>query len=109
MVNRYTEYHCGKAVIKDKTQLSAAMQKLAMYEDQETKGGILNTWIPIEYLLPHPFELVLVTSRNKRGQLNVVRAYCDPSGCWYGSGRMATVIAWTPLPRPYCGNQKVKG
>lgn len=32
---RYTEHHCGKAVIKDKTQLSAAMQKLASYEDAE--------------------------------------------------------------------------
>ena len=38
---RYTEYHCGKAVIKDKALLSAAMQKLAMYEDIEE--NILNT------------------------------------------------------------------
>lgn len=106
---RYTEYHCGKAVIKDKALLSEAMQKLAMYEDQEAKGGILNDWIPIEDLLPHPFELVLVTSRNKRWQLNLVRAYRDPLGCWHGSGSMACVIAWMPLPRPYDVKPKVKG
>lgn len=26
---RYTTYHCGKAVIKDKSKLSEAMRKLA--------------------------------------------------------------------------------
>ena len=30
---RYTEYHAGKAVIKDKNKLSEAMEKLARYED----------------------------------------------------------------------------
>lgn len=30
---RYTEYHCGKAVIKDKTLLPQAMEKLAKIED----------------------------------------------------------------------------
>lgn len=32
---RYTEYHAGKAVIKDKNKLSEAMEKLARYEDAE--------------------------------------------------------------------------
>lgn len=32
---RYTEYHAGKAVIKDKNLLSEAMEKLAKYEDAE--------------------------------------------------------------------------
>ena len=32
---RYTEYHAGKAVIRDKNKLSAAMEKLARYEDAE--------------------------------------------------------------------------
>ena len=44
---RYTEYHCGKAVIKDKALLSEAMQKLAMYEDieeiEEIEENLLNT------------------------------------------------------------------
>ena len=30
---RYTEYHAGKAVIKDKTLLPQAMEKLAKIED----------------------------------------------------------------------------
>lgn len=30
---RYTEYHAGKAVIKDKTLLPKAMEKLAKIED----------------------------------------------------------------------------
>ncbi len=106
---RYTEYHCGKAVIKDKALLSEAMQKLAMYEDQEANGGILNDWIPIEDLLPHPFEIVLVTCVNKKGQSDVNRAYRDTKGYWHGSGSMACVIAWMPRPRPYCGKQKAKG
>ncbi len=33
---RYTEYHSGKAVIKDKQLLSAAMGKLAIHEDTPT-------------------------------------------------------------------------
>ncbi len=32
---RYTEYHCGVAVIKDKALLKDAMQKLAKIEDEE--------------------------------------------------------------------------
>jgi len=32
---RYTEYHCGVAVIKDKSLLSDALAKLAKYEDIE--------------------------------------------------------------------------
>ena len=36
---RYTEYHCGRAVIKDREQLPAALQKLASYEDAEESGA----------------------------------------------------------------------
>jgi len=32
---RYTEYHCGVPVIKDKSLLSDALAKLAKYEDVE--------------------------------------------------------------------------
>lgn len=35
---RYTTYHCGKAVIKDKNKLSEAMEKLAKLEDMEESG-----------------------------------------------------------------------
>ena len=34
---RYTEYHCGKAVFKDESLLSAAMEKLAEYENWEDR------------------------------------------------------------------------
>ena len=45
---RYTEYHAGKAVIKDRKLLPGAMEKLAAYENtgltpeqiMEQKGGI---------------------------------------------------------------------
>ncbi len=32
---RYTEYHCGVPVVKDKSHLSDALAKLAKYEDVE--------------------------------------------------------------------------
>lgn len=32
---RYTEYNAGKAVIKDKSKLAEAMEKLAKFEDEE--------------------------------------------------------------------------
>ena len=32
---RYTEYHAGKAVVRDKNLLGEAMEKLARYEDAE--------------------------------------------------------------------------
>ena len=34
-MDRLTEYHDGKAVIKDKSLLPKAMEKLARYEDME--------------------------------------------------------------------------
>ena len=34
---RYTERHCGVAVIKDKSKLPQALEKLAIYEDEEEK------------------------------------------------------------------------
>lgn len=34
-MERFTEYHCGVAVIKDKSKLKEAMEKLAGYEDAE--------------------------------------------------------------------------
>lgn len=39
---RYTEYHDGVAVIKDKALLKEAMAKLAKYEDAEDKSKAIN-------------------------------------------------------------------
>ena len=38
---RYTEYHAGVAVIKDKALLKEAMQKLAELEDLEAQKRLL--------------------------------------------------------------------
>lgn len=38
---RYTEYHNGVTVIKDKNLLKEAMEKLAKYEDKEDKEKAL--------------------------------------------------------------------
>ena len=37
---RYTEYHCGVPVIKDKSLLSDALAKLAKYEDVEEESDM---------------------------------------------------------------------
>lgn len=57
-------------------------------------------WIPIEEWLPEDENLCLVTCHTKKGVLNVNRAYYS-NGFWHGSGSMAEVIAWRPLPEPY--------
>lgn len=52
---RYTEYHAGKAVIKDRSLLAEAMEKLARLEDAEEKDR-LGQWIPINERLPEPYK-----------------------------------------------------
>ncbi|MED9967291.1 MAG: hypothetical protein UFJ18_10925 [Blautia sp.] len=42
---RYTEYHDGVAVIKDKALLKEAMAKLAKYEDVEDKSKAINATV----------------------------------------------------------------
>ena len=39
-MERYTEYHCGVAVIKNKELLKDAMAKLAAYEDADEEGRL---------------------------------------------------------------------
>ena len=39
-MERFTEYHCGIAVIKNKELLKEAMAKLAAYEDAEDEGRL---------------------------------------------------------------------
>lgn len=57
-------------------------------------------WRRAEYELPVDDSMMLVTCRTKKGALSVNRAYYS-NGCWHGSGSMAGVIAWMPLPEPY--------
>lgn len=52
-MERFTEYHCGVAVIKNKERLKDAMAKLAAYEDAEEAGKNMNDgWIPVGRELP---------------------------------------------------------
>lgn len=57
-------------------------------------------WIPVNKELPVGGLMVLVTCCSKKGQRSVNRAYYM-DGCWHGSGSMAGVTAWMPLPEPY--------
>ena len=52
---RYTEYHAGKAVIKDKNKLSEAMENLERYEDAEKKDR-LGQWGPIDGRLAEAYK-----------------------------------------------------
>lgn len=76
---RYTEYHAGKAVIKDKNKLSEAMEKLARYEDDEEKDR-LGHWILCSKRLPEDNTDVIVcfysgtvTEMRKLGKWNLSR------------------------------------
>lgn len=61
-------------------------------------------WIPCSERLPDTDEMMLVTAQPKKGAPNVNRAfYMD--GFWHGSGSMANVVAWMPLPTPYTETQ----
>lgn len=100
---RYTEYHAGKAVIKDKNLLAEAMEKLARLEDAEDMN-ILGKWIPCSERLPE---------RDGSYQLKEFSVTIDDGKCTYASHASydfqsekwmyhnGKVIAWTPLPEPY--------
>lgn len=120
MSERLTTYHCGKAVIKDKSKLSEAMEKLAEFEEKEKCGEWLDAielakiaialqsqkWIPVSERLPKKpkvdsFDGYIVQSRR------VVQPFSA-----YWDGRKWTddddnvvdgVIAWMPLPKRYKG------
>lgn len=57
-------------------------------------------WIPVTERLPETDEMCLVTAKTQKGVQNVNRAYYM-NGFWHGSGSMANVTAWMPLPDPY--------
>lgn len=105
---RYTEYHAGKAVIKDKNKLSEAMEKLAKLEDAEDTN-VLSRWIPISERLPKEEEYILLSFENYTG-LDIGR-YEEDDGendKFYPGDDEETyasygliVNAWMPLPEPY--------
>ena len=95
---RYTKYHAGKAVIKDKNKLSEAMEKLARYEDAEDTN-VLSRWIPISERLPE--NAMNVIAQFSSGIVTELR-YAG-NGIFEGIYDYSTkvIIAWMPLPEPY--------
>lgn len=61
----------------------------------------MKNWIPCDERFPDANEMVLVTTETKKGIKSVNRAYRDENYLWHGTGSMAGVIAWMPLPLPY--------
>ena len=106
---RYTEYHAGKAVIKDKNKLSEAMEKLARLEDAEEKDR-LGQWIPCRERLPEEEEYILLSFANCTG-LDIGRYEKDGENDNFYPGDEEEayasygliVNAWMPLPKPYKG------
>lgn len=92
---RYTEYHAGKAVIKDRSLLAEAMEKLAKLEDKEESGG----WIPCSERLPENNTDVIVCFYG--GTVTEMRYWGN--GTFQGIYEHTTkvIVAWMPLPEPY--------
>lgn len=95
---RYTEYHAGKAVIKDKSLLAEAMEKLAKYEDAEEKDR-LGQWILCSKRLPEDNTDVIVCFYS--GTVTEMRYWGN--GIFQGIYEHTTkvIAAWMPLPEPY--------
>lgn len=78
---RYTTYHCGKAVIKDKNKLAEAIEKLAEFEEKEKCGEWIDAielakiaialqsqkWIPVTERLPKDEKMCLVNLEKTAG------------------------------------------
>lgn len=124
---RYTEYHAGKAVIKDRKLLPGAMEKLAVYENTgltpekitELKEHMNDGWIPVEDRLPEDTEsgfynAVSVTMSNGRVTHG---CYRNADREWWVARedgefkytRSDEVIAWRPLPEPYRPKKESEG
>lgn len=95
---RYTEYHAGKAVIKDRSLLAEAMEKLAKLEDAEDTN-VLSKWIPCSERLPE--NAMNVIAQFSSGTVTELR-YAG-NGIFEGIYDYSTkvIIAWMPLPEPY--------
>ena len=111
---RYTTYHCGKAVIKDKSKLSEAMRKLAKLEDEEglrTNFEETSKWIPTTERLPDQREFIEAYIRHEyaaeflvmiEGANRATTLYYSQTGVWFDEQReLYKVEAWMPLPEPY--------
>lgn len=106
MAERLPTYHCGKSVIKDKSKLSEAMEKLAKLEDEEETSK----WIPCSERLPEDESYILVSFKNSTMPDIARYEENDEGGAFYPgddeksySSYGLFVNAWMPLPEPYKG------
>jgi hypothetical protein len=84
----------GRELEGYKDSLSDSVRVIVELQAQQPK------WTPVTEGLPMVDEIVLVTARTKTGLHNINRAYWG-GNIWHGSGSMANVTAWMPLPEPY--------
>ena len=116
---RYTEYHAGKAVIKDRSLLAEAMEKLAKLEDEDGSSG----WIPCSERLPEDgdcrFYMCLVENHiedfpmmcqfEEENGFGFYKDIYDPISLGFLDTEFDTmeelgyekVMYWMPLPEPY--------
>ena len=109
-MKRLTEYHCGVAVIKDKSKLAEAMTKLAEYENTGLTPEAMGGWNPIEERLPPDDRYVLLSFANF--SLPMIGRYHDDAfylGDCDGEDTCVVndlfVNAWLELPDPYTTNE----
>ena len=95
---RYTEYHAGKAVIKDKTLLPEAMEKLAKFEDMEEKERS-GQWIFCSERLPEDNTDVIICFYN--GEITEMRYLGNEIFQGIYKHTTKVIVAWMPLPEPY--------
>ena len=108
---RYTEYHAGKAVIKDRKLLPGAMEKLAAYENtgltpeqiMGLKERMNDGWISVEEYAPEDGQLVLCCD-------DEAVYLVEYQGDWDAPfGDIDDIIAWRPLPEPYRPKKESEG
>ena len=68
---------------------------LALKELRKIQSG--RKWIDVREQVPAEGEMVLVCCKSKAGYRSINRAY-QMQGFWHGSGSMAGVTHWMPLP-----------
>lgn len=90
-------------IVRLKNEIEDLKSQAGAWHEKKSQepGDLSKSWIPCEERFPDANEMVLVTTETKKGIKSVNRAYRDENYFWHGTGSMAGVIAWMPLPLPY--------